>query len=38
LTPGSSFVEFENSAHMAVVEETERYIDVVRSFIRSVEH
>ena len=38
LTPGSSLAVFENSAHMAMVEETERYIDVIRQFLREVEH
>lgn len=38
LTPGSSFIVFESSAHMAMVEETDRYVDVIREFIRGVEH
>ena len=37
LAPGSSFVVFENSAHLAMVEETDRYVDVIRQFIRGVE-
>jgi proline iminopeptidase len=38
LTPGSSFLVFENSAHLAMVEETDRYVDVIRQFIRKAEH
>lgn len=38
LTPGSSFVIFENSAHLAMVEETDRYVDTIRGFIRQAEH
>lgn len=37
LTPGSSLVVFENSSHLAMVEETDRYVDVIRQFIRGVE-
>jgi proline iminopeptidase len=38
LTPGSSFRVFENSAHLAMVEETDRYVEVIRQFIRKAEH
>jgi proline iminopeptidase len=31
--PGARLVVFERSAHMAFVEETERYVDAVRSFL-----
>ena len=31
--PGATLVVFERSAHMAYVEEQERYVDVVRSFL-----
>jgi proline iminopeptidase len=31
--PGSTLVVFERSAHMAYVEEQERYVDAVRSFL-----
>lgn len=34
LTPNAEFVVYENSAHMPYWEETERYISVVRSFLR----
>lgn len=37
LTPGSEFVVYENSAHMPHWEETERYISVVRDFLRRAE-
>jgi len=37
LTPGASFVMFENSSHMAMLEETDRYIQVVRDFLHRVE-
>lgn len=37
LTPGSSLVIFENSAHLAMVEETGRYVDIIRHFIREAE-
>ena len=37
LAPGSSFVVFESSAHLAMVEETDRYVAVIREFIRGVE-
>jgi hypothetical protein len=30
-------VVFENSSHTAVLEETERYLDVVGGFLREVE-
>ncbi len=32
--PGSSMVVFENSSHMAMLEETDRYIQVVRDFLK----
>jgi proline-specific peptidase len=35
--PGSEWVVFEESSHMAQVEETERYLDVVEGFLRRVE-
>ena len=34
LVPGSEFVVYEHSAHMPYWEETERYINVVRDFLR----
>ena len=37
LTPGSEFVVYENSAHMPMWEETERYVSVVRGFLRRAE-
>jgi proline iminopeptidase len=37
LTPGSEFVVYENSAHLPQWEETERYVSVVRAFLRRVE-
>ena len=37
MAPNSSLVVFENSAHLAMVEETDRYIQVVRDFLRKVE-
>ena len=37
LTPGSEFVVYENSAHMPHWEETDRYLEVVRSFLRRSE-
>ncbi|MCH7786806.1 MAG: proline iminopeptidase-family hydrolase [Chloroflexi bacterium] len=37
LTPGSEFVVYENSAHMPQFEESERYISVVREFIKRAE-
>jgi proline iminopeptidase len=37
LTPGSSFVVFENSSHLAMVEEPDRFIEVIRQFLREVE-
>ena len=37
LTPGSEFVVYEHSAHMPHLEETERYLSVVRDFISRVE-
>ena len=37
LIPGSEIKVFENSAHLAHVEETDLYLDVVRSFLRRVE-
>jgi proline-specific peptidase len=35
--PGSEWVVFEESSHMAQVEETDRYLDVVDGFLRRVE-
>ncbi|MBI4202006.1 MAG: proline iminopeptidase-family hydrolase [Chloroflexi bacterium] len=35
--PGSELVVFENSAHMAMLEETARYLEVLRQFIGRVE-
>ncbi|MDA1016700.1 MAG: proline iminopeptidase-family hydrolase [Planctomycetota bacterium] len=32
--PGSSLVIFENSSHMAMLEETDRFIQVVRDFLK----
>jgi proline iminopeptidase len=32
--PGSSLMVFENSAHMAMLEETDRFVQVVRDFLR----
>ncbi len=37
LIPGSSVEIFEESSHMTMLEEPERYIQVLRSFLRSVE-
>ena len=37
LIPGSEMAVFENSAHLAHVEETDLYLEVVRSFLRRVE-
>ena len=37
LVPGSEFVVYEHSAHMPYWEETERYISVVRNFLRKNE-
>lgn len=37
LTPGSEFVVYEHSAHLPQWEETERYVSVVRAFLRRVE-
>ena len=37
LTPDSEFVVYENSAHMPHWEETDRYFEVVRGFLRRVE-
>ena len=34
---GSEWVLFENSSHMAHVEERERYMQTIRSFIERVE-
>lgn len=34
LVPKSKLVVFENSAHMTMIEERERYIETVRSFLR----
>jgi proline iminopeptidase len=38
LLPGSSLVIFEDSSHLAMVEEPDRYVDVVRQFFRTVEN
>lgn len=38
LLPGSSLVIFEDSSHLAMVEEESRYVDVVRQFLARVEH
>jgi len=35
--PDAREVVFEHSSHTPVLEETERYLDVVRSFLREVE-
>jgi len=35
--PNSSLVIFENSAHMAMLEETDRFIETVRNFLHGVE-
>jgi pimeloyl-ACP methyl ester carboxylesterase len=35
--PQAEYVVFENSSHMPVLEETERYLAVVRSFLQTVE-
>jgi proline iminopeptidase len=37
LLPGSEIVVFEHSAHVAHLEETERYLQVVRDFLKQVE-
>jgi len=37
LVPKSKMVVFENSAHMTMIEERERYIETVRSFLRHTE-
>ena len=37
LIPSSELVVFENSAHLAHVEETDRYLELVRGFLRRVE-
>ncbi len=37
LTPGSDLVVYENSAHMPMWEETDRYVTVVRDFLRRAE-
>jgi proline iminopeptidase len=37
LTPGSRMVVFEESAHLSHLEEAEKYIALVRDFLRSVE-
>jgi pimeloyl-ACP methyl ester carboxylesterase len=34
---GSELVVFENSAHMAMLEEHERFVQVVRNFLKRVE-
>jgi proline iminopeptidase len=35
--PGSELVVFENSSHLAHLEERERYLDVVRAFLSRAE-
>jgi proline iminopeptidase len=37
LIPGSEMIIFENSAHMAHMEETERFLQVVRDFLQRAE-
>jgi proline iminopeptidase len=37
LVPGARLVVLENSAHMTMLDERERYAEVVREFLRSVE-
>lgn len=37
LVPGSRLVVLENSAHMTMLDEPERYIQIVRDFLREVE-
>ena len=37
LTPGSALAIFDNSSHMAMLEETDRYLQVVRDFLHRVE-
>ncbi len=37
LVPGARLVVFENSAHMTMLDEPERYIEVVCNFLRDVE-
>ncbi len=37
LVPGSRLVIFENSAHTTMLDEADRYVEVVRSFLRDVE-
>ena len=37
LTPGSEFVVYEDSAHMPHWEETDRYLEVVRGFLKRAE-
>ncbi len=37
LLPGSSLEIFENCAHMTMLEEPQRYVEVVRDFIHDVE-
>ena len=37
LVPGARLVILENSAHMTMLDERERYAEVVREFLRSVE-
>jgi proline iminopeptidase len=38
LVPRSKLVVFENSAHMTMLEERDRYIETVRSFLRQAEN
>jgi proline iminopeptidase len=37
MTPNSRYVIFENSAHVAMLEETEAYVNTLREFMRQVE-
>lgn len=38
LTPGSKFHVFENSAHMAYLEEKEEYLQVMDNFLKSIDN
>ena len=35
---GSELIIFENSAHTTMLDEAERYVEVIRAFLRKVEH
>jgi proline iminopeptidase len=37
LIPGAELVIFENSAHATMLDEAERYVEVLRGFLRKVE-